>query len=482
MVALRSFALFGTGVCATNVHPHKAVAHSIDHIEVGLIHTFRSDCFKKRPVSWVQHGSTIKKARNPGAGMTPDDIEPFSTVLKDGYAMADCVKDKMYEHGDKHGDNADEYKMGDISNVSIVHYTEMVAKEDRQEITHEVCFDFCRTVPDMGFFGIVNGRDCYCTPYYDPMASNSDECDAVCPGNPTTMCGGKTKSSIFSMHMCANTEGDLATAMENAGELLTSLDDLTADMTEVVEAGEKEANAMQKSFGSAGDPDASGLFQDAKVWAGKLLHAKDDGVEASEKLTGVKDKGKAASEKGDFSKHENIVEAETQIKNMQEQTASGAELLEELTEMFELAHPSGEEVEDAAAQYYPVMYFVDKEFKESPQTCGGETLAEPIFGKSKDECAMACDALVGKCVGFSFFEKDSSVCFLFGRFKSVQYYTGCEGGSDFLQTKNSKKEAPFTAECNAKLSLFEGTTLKPDKSGKCDMCLKEATKAARCFE
>merc|ERR1719181_502460 len=172
-----------------------------------------------------------------------------------------------------------------------------------------------------------------------------------------------------------------------------------------------------------------------------------------------------------------------QIKKMQELTAKGEETLEELTEMFELAHPSAEEVEDAAAQYYPVMYFVDKEFEEVPQTCGGETLAEPIFGKSKDECAMACDALVGKCVGFSFFEKDTSVCFLFGKFKSVQYYTGCEGGKDLLQTtKHSKREAPFAAECVAKLSLFEGTTLKPDKSGKCDMCLKEATKAARCYE
>ena len=40
----------------------------------------------------------------------------------------------------------------------------------------------------------------------------------------------------------------------------------------------------------------------------------------------------------------------------------------------------------------------------------------------------------------------------------------------------------FHAECMAKLADFEGTTLKPDRSGKCDMCLKEVTKAARCCE
>jgi len=474
-------AFLGTGVGATNVHPHKVVAHSIDHVEVGLVHKFKSDCWKKRPVSWVQQQAVIKKVGNPGAGMNPDDIEPFATVLKDGYAMADCIKDAMYEHGDKHGDNANQYKMGDIANVSIVHYTEIVPKEDREDMTHQVCFEFCRTVPDMTFFGINNGRDCYCTPYYKPMAGSSDECDAPCPGKPGQMCGGKTKSSVFSMHMCADTENDLDTALSDAGDLLTSLDELTAEMAEKVEAGEKLANALQESFGGVGDSDASDLMQKAKQWAGKLLHAKDDGADLSGELSDAKSDGDTAKKKGDFTKYENAQEAEKAIKKMQKFTVKGEETLEELTEMFELGHPSAEAVEDAAKQYNSVMYFVDKEFEEVPSTCGGETLAEPIFGKSQDECAMACDDLVGKCVGFSFFDKDdSSICFLFEKFKSVQYYTGCDS-EKFLQVQ-SKKEAPYTASCVAKLSLFEGTTLKPDKSGKCDMCLKKATKAARCFK
>jgi len=484
MVAFYTLFLIGTGVSAIDSHPRKTVAHSIDHVEIGLVHTFKSDCGKKRPVAWVQHATAIKKIRNPGAGMKPDDIEPFTTVLKDGYAMADCVKDAMYEHGDKFGDNKFDYKMGDTANVSIVHYTETVAKEDQEAMTHQVCFEFCRTVPDMGFFGINGGRDCYCTPYFKPMAGSSDECDSTCPGAPTTMCGGKTKSSVFSMHMCADTANDLDTALENAGDLLTSLNGLTDSMKETTEAGEAEANFFQESFGGAGDPDASGLFQDAKVWAGELLHAAEDGVDVSDELTTSKDEGKGLKG-GKFSDYEKAKEAEEAIEAMQKGTAKGEESLEELTEMFELAHPSAEAEEGAAAQFYPLMYFVDKEFEEVPQTCGGETLAKPIFGKSQDECAMACDALVGKCVGFSYFEKDTSVCFLFAKFKSVQYYTGCgDGGkADFLQTtKQSKKEAPFTATCVAKLSLFEGTTLKPDKSGKCDMCLKEATKADRCFE
>ena len=53
---------------------------------------------------------------------------------------------------------------------------------------------------------------------------------------------------------------------------------------------------------------------------------------------------------------------------------------------------------------------------------------------------------------------------------------------NLAQVKVAKetKSVPFIAECMAKLSDFKGTTLKPDRSGTCDMCLKEVTKAARC--
>merc|ERR1719223_943090 len=132
-------------------------------------------CGKKvsKKLSWLQ---------NPGAGMSPDSIKPFEKVLKDGYMLTECVKDAMYVHGDKFGNNKFDYKMGDTANSSIVHSSEHVAKEDREQMTHQVCFEFCRDIPDMGFFGISNGRDCYCESWYTPMASDSSDCDAVCEG------------------------------------------------------------------------------------------------------------------------------------------------------------------------------------------------------------------------------------------------------------------------------------------------------------
>jgi len=93
-----------------------------------------------------------------------DSIEPYKTVQKDGFMGIDCVKDAMLEAGDAHGDGKLRYKMEQIANVSIIHYTDIIPKEDRKPMTQGRCFEFCRTVPDMLFFGINNGRDCYCAP------------------------------------------------------------------------------------------------------------------------------------------------------------------------------------------------------------------------------------------------------------------------------------------------------------------------------
>merc|ERR1719272_1013138 len=120
-------------------------------------------------------------------------------------------------------------------------------------MTPEVCFKFCRTVPNMGFFGILNGRTCYCTPYYQKMAGDSSQCDAVCPGEPTTFCGGQSKSQIYSMHMCASAHTDLEASADQASSA-------TFDLTEKVLATKMlstnmqvSAENLQKMLGAVGD-------------------------------------------------------------------------------------------------------------------------------------------------------------------------------------------------------------------------------------
>merc|ERR1719231_1448453 len=202
----------------------------------------------------------------PGAGI--DKFAPFKTVLKDGYLNVDCRKDYMYYRGDKFGDNKHDYKLGGVSDVSIVHYDAFVAKEDRVEMTPAVCFEFCRTVPNMGFFGIVNGRGCYCTPYYKPMESDSSQCDSVCEGDKTQMCGGVSKSTIYAMHMCDSTKDDLSARSGTASSLKADLDAKVKNAEDLSKKLQSCGELIQKTFGQVGDSSATGIAQAMKVSAG----------------------------------------------------------------------------------------------------------------------------------------------------------------------------------------------------------------------
>jgi hypothetical protein len=438
-----------------------------EHIVSMPMHRYAQDCGTESHLRIVPGAASLLQQDNvPGAGI--DKFAPFKTVLKDGFLLVDCVKDYMYYRGDKFGDNKHDYKLGPVSNVSIVHYEAFVAKEDQVEMTQKVCFEFCRTVPNMGFFGLVNGRGCYCTPYFTPMESDSTQCDAVCEGEKTTMCGGKSKSSIFAMHMCDSTADDLSTRSGTAGSLKADMDSKVKIAKGLSDKLQKSGAALQKDFGAVGDSGAAGLAQAAKVFAGDLVHKAEDADEAAQKLGGlVKD----ASGLKDFTDPATVTKAERIMEDIDESVAAGEAVTDELDKLIDLAdHPDSKA--GAAKQYYPVMYFVDKEFDGVPSTCSGDMVAKPLVG-SEDDCASACDSHIHSCVGFQFFD---GFCTLFSNFKTGFYYTGC--GKAFLQTA---KAAPYKATCYAKLSKFEGTTLKPDPSGKCKQCFKDLTKADRCY-
>merc|ERR1719321_719699 len=212
------------------------------------LHLYKEDCHKKVPfpIMTQMASKVFKKVNlsNPGAGMFPEKIEPFIDVLMDGYMEVACIKDYMYHHGDKHGGNKHEYEIKERSNVSIVHYNMVVPKEDQKAMSHTVCFDFCRGVPDMLFMGLTAGRECYCLPFSQQMGGDSSKCDAVCEGEPTTMCGGMAKSSIFEMHFSDSTAEDLADAASKASEFIEKvgplLDDAAADAETLQKSAETD--------------------------------------------------------------------------------------------------------------------------------------------------------------------------------------------------------------------------------------------------
>merc|ERR1719287_42386 len=217
-------------------------------------------------------------------------------------------------------------------------------------------------------------------------------------------------------------------------------------------------------YGAVGDSGASGLMQAAKVSAGTLVHKAEDAGAVADKLGALV---KTANGLKGFTDPATVTKAERIMEDIDETVAEGEAVTDELDGLADLAKPQGEAA-GAAKQYQQVMYFVDKEFVGMPSTCSGDKVAEPITGLSQDGCASACDANIHSCVGFQYFKDGSKqLCFLFSKFNTGVHYTGCgkKGG----------------ATCYAKLSKFEGTTLKPNPSGKCAQCFKELTKADRCF-
>merc|ERR1719272_193475 len=102
------------------------------------------------------------------------------------------------------------------------------------------------------------------------MPSNSEACDLVCPVGGLQMCGGKAKSSIFEMHMCQDTHGDLLFQAVNAEEMLVFFYDGAFMTGKLSNELQTNAEKVQEVAGEIGDADVTNLAQTAKVAAGEL--------------------------------------------------------------------------------------------------------------------------------------------------------------------------------------------------------------------
>merc|ERR1719181_2447951 len=306
----------------------------------------RGECWEHRPVhpmfaqvNQTPHSLKEPQMSLPGAGMHPDEIEPFQMVMKDGFLMTACIKDAMLEHGDKFGNGKHRYKQGGVSDTSIVHYTEIIPKEDREKMTINRCFDFCRTVPNMVYFGLQNGNDCYCTPYYKPMAGDNSNCDETCEGDPSQMCGGKKRSSVFEMHSCDDTRSELEDIItKTEDKIFLHLQDLADHVKDVSDEGLYDATEMQKVFGLAGGPDVSNYMQEAKVYSGELLKPSQ---EAQKLIDEMQDPYDAASIslKRNLRDFNNIKVAEDAIKALKEGIEKAEDLTFTMRENMKKAHP-----------------------------------------------------------------------------------------------------------------------------------------------
>lgn len=420
---------------------------------------------------------------HPGAGIAK--VEPFKNVFNDGFLKIDCVKDYMFHFGDRHGDNKDKYELRDVSNVSIVHYSENVPKQDRKPMAPKVCFDFCRTIPHMLFFGLRNGRDCYCEPYYKKMPSDTSKCHAVCDGDQSQFCGGKDKSDIFEMHMGADTEEELEKGAEKLGVISKNLTKEYHWFKEHMEIANRDIEYLENVLGVIQDFAATNMIRQAWNRAydlnkmAKAAEALSSNVAATKKKT----EGMVASG-AEWTDYKHAKEAEAQIAKMKELAKKGEKALDEMHDantLYKHMEIAGDvkEHEGRASGYYHAFYFAMEDPHSDPHTkenwgkdkstCAGELIGEPIFGMDEDSCAYTCDS-TKDCVAYQFYFKETTLCMLMSHVDDVSHYDSCRPMSDtclppppankavagFLQ-KGDADPAPFvwkTKSTEANSTLF----------------------------
>lgn len=174
---------------------------------------------KAEVVSKVEMTMVMGCGRTPGAGMNPD--LGFTTIYKDGYFHVRCMMDEMFKIANYHDEltRVHEYKASFV-NVSIVKYADRVDVEKQVKMTPRVCFDFCRTIPDMSQFGLVYGRECYCTPYYHQIPGDG-VCSSPCEGDNTVTCGNQDgMADVYEMHTCGDTVQEAEQDVSDMTEML----------------------------------------------------------------------------------------------------------------------------------------------------------------------------------------------------------------------------------------------------------------------
>jgi len=340
-----------------------------------------------------------------------------------------------------------------------------------------VCFEFCRTIPDMGFFGIADGRTCYCTPYYKPQPGDDETCNAGCAGNPSVMCGNmKGKSSIFGMHLCDSTAEALGHTLRDAKE---GLDYYMEASLLALDLGKKMAAsglALEKVGGLSGAPGAAANGMTAKKKSKDLTQAFMPATGSYAKLLKAYKLGKAQVGQ-DFSDSTELIAADHAMADMKATVGavvSGAAAAHDAVKLaFPVVDPVcfGDDVDGGDAAAVGVQKLMDGEDRESdfrsgpyafgntvyeaPQSsCTGPVIDSPMIGLGQAGCAAACEATVypKQCVAYSFYTLTDAddLCFLLEDIHRLETFKCPEA---LLQTRKASAD-PASAFCGVKMSAM----------------------------
>jgi hypothetical protein len=426
------FALFALAVANSHHEHHDRRHHSTRKL------TYVGGCTLKGPGA-VQ---TTAGATENGA---VDGVSVNTNIYKDGFWSVGCFGDEMLEKGDKYGDGKFAYSTQESANTSIVMYDELVERENQEAMTPQVCFDFCRSVPDMTFFGLTAGRDCYCAHYYKTKTGEGT-CDLPCEGDSASICGGQTMSTIYQMHECV---GQFA---QEVGDLVDDSDDLNNFLDSAYYYLDMSAHYMQDSgdlLESYGEGSASPLSQAAKVAAAPISRAAEDIMEMKNRFDEVEEEfiGHQIDPAGDLTHDERKI-VENMMVDTKELMDAAEQALAAGKAMQAEAMPTADGA-DAGSTYVPVLRQIDAE-KEAFQTvCGGDLTGMPKVGLSYDQCAQACDSEAPKssddycwAIQYFSFPEDEPLCFLFKGLNELTSYN-CEYETASLISKKPANKGAF---------------------------------------
>jgi hypothetical protein len=427
-----------------------------------------------------------------------------ATVFKDGFQYVGCMQDEMEHIADPVGENKFSYSdYAEFTNVSITRYADVINVEHQEKMTPRVCFNFCRTIKGATFFGLLHGRDCYCTPFKKEKPSEGGVCDRPCEGDSSKTCGGKAMASIYGMHLCDDTEEDLANVIAEAKDAFSKLQHAATMCMHSVRSLTSRGAALMYVAAKGGDMESHDLGQAAKEEAAELkkfadpafyqaldlnyafLKAEllrgenfastviavmaDMSIAKMKKLTPLA-KAKAIEIEAETAKRKPVVEGQTptQSKHWKEFFPDRfASCTEDVIRELPKPTITIPEAESARETFVPVLELASRwqegiEWESANYTnftqtsCNGDFASNPIIDVSPAECAAICDTINPAssddyCIAVGHYKmSEMDICFLFKNVKAVWEYNCTYAGEDEESLVHKAKSQRRTAVGTAK--------------------------------
>merc|ERR1719235_98374 len=77
-----------------------------------------------------------------------------------------------------------------------------VKYEGSRQVAADQCFTFCKKKKGAAYFGLGNGRECWCATVHDGLRVSDEACNSPCSGDDKQMCGGVDTASVYVMFDC----------------------------------------------------------------------------------------------------------------------------------------------------------------------------------------------------------------------------------------------------------------------------------------